>query len=134
MANPGVSVATAFNLTQDKGAIVIRPTAKSAGQFMQYGILPKVQFDIYKTNPAGTTNINWGFLLPQKAHQFGKFEDLVEASADLGAVASTIYTWNFDIQKPNMVTIMNYKPFGNLPKLRPLMFIKINPKMTYTWK
>lgn len=135
-ANPMLSNATKFNLTQDLRAIAIRPSGNVKAQFLQYGKLPSTDFAVKGTNAAG--NINWGYALPQKAGNLVSFNSL---GGDIKTQVMRITVWIFSLQKTVSLTVL---PNGNVtgvsssvPSLRPLLFLKMEPRTkggTYIWK
>jgi hypothetical protein len=88
---------------------------------------------VQKTNIAPLSNTNWGYLLPNKTDQYNNWDDLVAQSV-LGQAVQVLYTWDFLNQQTKSVNISPaYKPIGsNLPDLRPLMYLRITPRATYS--
>ena len=117
--------------TMDIPMMVIRP--KTASQFMQYGVLPKVEFNILRTNTT-VNNVNWIYTLPSKAHIL-EIDDLF--SSDFTDVMQ-LNRWLFDTQGTSLTTKLPIGTItGNKTALYPLQVIGVNLRNTVsgmTWK
>lgn len=117
--------------TMDIPMIIIRP--KTASKFMQYGTLPKVEFNILRTNTT-VNNVNWIYTLPSKANIL-----------EIGPLFATDFTnvmqlnrWLFDAQGTSLTTKLPIGTItGNKTALYPLQVIGVNLRNTVssmTWK
>ena len=117
--------------TMDIPMMVIRP--KTASKFMQYGTLPKVEFNILRTNTT-VNNVNWIYTLPSKAHIL-EINDLF--SSDFTDVMQ-LNRWLFDAQGTSLTTKLPIGTItGNKTALYPLQVIGVNLRNTVsgmTWK
>lgn len=117
--------------TMDIPMMVIRP--KTASKFMQYGTLPKVEFNILRTNTT-VNNVNWIYTLPSKAHIL-EIDDLF--SSDFTDVMQ-LNRWLFDTQGTSLTTKLPIGTItGNKTALYPLQVIGVNLRNTVsgmTWK
>lgn len=122
-------VGTVFPM--DIPMMVIRP--KTASKFMQYGTLPKVEFNIQRTNTT-INNVNWIYTLPSKANIL-ELNDLF--SADFTNVMQ-LNRWSFETQGTSLTTKLPIGTItGNKTALYPLQVIGVNLRNTVsgmTWK